>query len=511
MRPLPELFAWARGVQGRLIAVIVGPPLVPVLLALGCALVWGVGVVHHAHQEVVRQRATTVARVVEQWVRQTLEVAQVVPVESMRAWGVLAVGRVDDAGEVHFQGGVLAPEAALAAARDVLVHQGPLVAAPLQTQPVAGVVVGARRGDGLHWVYLEANALARWLDLARQKREHVVLQVSGGRVERGDAPQEGWEMARVGVPGLPWQVEVAAPQEWGLFVERWLGLFLAAVLVAGGALVVGVALRTSSAVTRLLAQYHTEQESLREALSRAELLAQLGTMAAGFAHEINNPLQVMKSEHAYMRMLLEQLRAVCPDASGPGEELLESMSQLEGQIQRCSRITHAILGFGRLSSGAESRVVDLCRFVPEVVSTFHSMAEGMGAQLESSALPEPVMVRLDPAKLQQVLANLIVNALHAVEGRGPQSRVTVRVEVAEHGEETCIVVEDNGCGIAPEHQEAIFTPFFTTKAPDRGTGLGLPICHALVQAMGGRIDFSSELGRGTRFTVTLPRLPLIRS
>lgn len=502
MRPFAELLERARGVQGRLVAVMIGPPLVPVLLALGCALIWGVGVVRHARHELVAQRATALGRSMGQWVRQALDLAPTGTPESLRVLGVLATAWVDGAGGVRLTGGILTDAGVFADAGRLAAQEGTVVAGPLRSFPVPGVVVGLREGDGLRCLFLDLAALGRWLDSARQADDHAAVLVEGGRVERGPAPEESWERASASVPGLPWQVELAAAEDWTLSAERWLALFLAVVLVAGGLVVVGLALRTSGAVARLIAQYDAQHSALRDALSRAELLAQLGSMAAGFAHEINNPLQVMKSEQSYMRLLLDSVLERCPQARESASELQESMRQLEGQIQRCSRITHAILGFGRLSAG-EPHVVDLCRFVPEVVSTFRSMADAAGAGLEVTCAAEAVLVRLDPAKLQQVLANLLSNAIHAVEGRaGARVAVTVRAEA----ERAVIGVEDNGCGIAPEHREAIFTPFFTTKGPDKGTGLGLPICLALVQALEGTMDFDSEVGQGTRFVVTLPRL-----
>ncbi len=502
MRRFAELRDWIRTVQGRLMVVMVVPPLVPVVLTLACALVWGVGVVRHARQEFVAQRAGAIARSLGQWVQRTVEIAPMGTEASLRALGGLAIAWIEEPAAIQVTAGVVVDANVFLDAVQLLAEDAPLVSGPLRTFPVPGIVVGLRQPGGLRCLFLDLGAVEQWVDGLRRSEEAVILHLGGGRVERGPLADGSWTRAVAAVPGLPWTVELASSEEWGLSAERWLGLFLVVLLVAGGVVVVGLAVRTSGAVARLLAQYNAQHDALRDALSRAELLAQLGSMAAGFAHEINNPLQIMKSEQAYMRVLLDAMLASCPQAQQSGAELQESMRQLEGQIQRCSRITHAILGFGRLSAG-EPHIVDLCRFLPEVVSTFRSLAEAGGARLEVACASDRLLVRLDPAKLQQVLANLLSNALHAVEGK---AGAFVQVSGVAEGDRVLVIVEDNGCGIAPEHRESIFTPFFTTKGPDKGTGLGLPICYALVQTMGGSLDFESTLGQGTRFVISLPRL-----
>lgn len=288
-------------------------------------------------------------------------------------------------------------------------------------------------------------------------------------------------------------------------------LFLGLSVLGGGAVVFFSSLYLSGYVEKMLRQRDEEREKLREQLYRAGRLAELGEMAAGFAHEINNPLQIMKSDQAYIEMLLQDFRtraAAIPQCAEDVEEIAVSVGQIKAQIDRCARITHSILRFGRAGT-LEVQNVDLAKFIPEVLSMVRKKTQLSGIALRVDIPQVRLIVNVDPGRLQQVLLNLINNAMYAVQEAkdGRAGEIVLGCGVDKDGR-VRIQISDNGVGIGPEHQKLIFTPFFTTKPPGSGTGLGLSVCHDLVDSMNGVLDFVSRKGEGTTFFITLPRVPL---
>ena len=292
--------------------------------------------------------------------------------------------------------------------------------------------------------------------------------------------------------------------------EAFAGLYGAArtiVLVAllGGGILVAVAMLLTGRIDHLMQLRDREKAQLEGQLVRAARLAELGEMATGFAHEINNPLQIMKSDHAYVSMLLDDLQK--RGEVREGEELGEirnSLRQIMIQIGRCARITQSVLRFGRMGEPSISEV-RLDRFIPEVADMVRKKAEVHGVTIHEECASDTPPVRCDAGQLQQVLLNLFNNALHAVTERhgAGGGRIDLKCGVDEEGRVE-VRVADNGIGISPENLKKIFTPFFTTKPVGKGTGLGLSVCYGIVDGMGGNLDVSSRKGEGTTFTLTLP-------
>lgn len=256
-----------------------------------------------------------------------------------------------------------------------------------------------------------------------------------------------------------------------------------------------------------------EQEKRREAEFRArveqqmiitERLASLGTLAVGLAHEINNPLQIMKSEKSLMKMILSDLAENGRlDDSKDLRELGNSIERFALQIERCAKITQAILKFGSKSEPSTTEV-DTRTFIPEVIGMISKEASVKGISIEYEIRDTAPPIQGNPALLQQALLNLFNNAIDAVTMRHGSrgGKLLVAAEVEE--DRVRIDVRDSGCGISPENLERIFSPFFTTKPVGKGTGLGLSVCYGIVKSMGGEISVSSEIGVGTRFTIYLP-------
>lgn len=282
---------------------------------------------------------------------------------------------------------------------------------------------------------------------------------------------------------------------YGIFVISLLGL---------GAIVT-TAFFVSGRIVRRMQETDSEKESLNQQLIRAQRLAELGEMAAGFAHEINNPLQIIRSEQALMEMNMSELSS--SGALPPSESLSEiedSMAQIKLQIERCAGITQAILKFGRQSE-PQMRDVDLKTFIPQITGMVSKKASVNGIEIIQEVAENTPPVHGDPGQLQQVLVNLLNNAMDAVmDLHGPSGGIIAIGAGPADGHRTRIVVRDNGCGIDAENIKKIFSPFFTTKPVGRGTGLGLAVCYGIINNMGGTMEVESAPGGGSTFTIFLP-------
>jgi len=248
-----------------------------------------------------------------------------------------------------------------------------------------------------------------------------------------------------------------------------------------------------------------EKDQLGEQLIRASRLAELGEMAAGFAHEINNPLQIIKSEYALIDTILDDMTTEGELRESENQkELQESIEQIKLQVDRCAEITQAILKFGRKTEPV-FQDIELQAFVPEVMKMVEKKSTVHGIDLRREIPTEVPTVFGDPSQLQQVLLNLLNNAMDAVIAKHGSDGGSICVG-ASRGEDgrVRIEVKDNGTGISPENLKRIFTPFFTTKPVGKGTGLGLSVCYGIIDNMGGVMEVASEKGSGTTFRIILP-------
>ena len=283
-------------------------------------------------------------------------------------------------------------------------------------------------------------------------------------------------------------------------------IYLAAVILfLGGAAIVAVAFHMTGRIVGRMEKLDAEKKDLSQQLIGTSRLAELGEMAAGFAHEINNPLQIIKNEQSLIDTLLSELKEAGQlKDSETLAELMDSVNQINLQISRCSKITQAILKFGRQSE-PEVRDIDLKGFISEVTKMIQQKAGVHGIALHQNIAATKMIVRSDPAQLQQVLLNFFNNAIDAIIARhgvsGGELTVAARPTDQSFVE---IRVTDNGSGISPENLEKVFMPFFTTKPVGQGTGLGLSVCYGIVESMGGSMEVNSQEGLGSTFTVKLP-------
>jgi signal transduction histidine kinase len=240
----------------------------------------------------------------------------------------------------------------------------------------------------------------------------------------------------------------------------------------------------------------TDRKRQEMKLHQTAKLSSIGMLAAGMAHEINNPLS---SVAGYAEALLRRFRESPELAEHP--ELAAFPDYLEvimRESYRCKSIIESLLSFSRKPQAARGPV-DLAPLVGEVLELLHHRARTDNIELHTDLAPEVPPVMGDPNGLRQVVMNLTMNALQAAKARG-QVRIATRI----HDGEALLCVSDTGPGIPADKLDMIWDPFFTTKGVGEGAGLGLSVTHDIVQKHGGRIDVTSSEGRGTRFTVHLP-------
>ncbi|HEX6202984.1 MAG TPA: ATP-binding protein [Thermoanaerobaculia bacterium] len=231
----------------------------------------------------------------------------------------------------------------------------------------------------------------------------------------------------------------------------------------------------------------SERVAMEAAMKEHDRLAALGVMAAGVAHEVNTPLTGISS---YAQMLL----ADTPE-DDPRHLLLR---KVERQTFRAARIVNNLLDFARSRQG-EQGPMDLAAVVGDCLDLLRERLVARGVRVEWNPPADGAVVVGDAGELQQVVANLVINAHDAMPDGG-----TLTVELARDGGRLRLAVADTGVGIPPDLLPHVFEPFVTTKLGHGGTGLGLAISHDIVRHHGGELTVESEPGRGARFTLTLP-------
>lgn len=254
------------------------------------------------------------------------------------------------------------------------------------------------------------------------------------------------------------------------------------------------------AVIEGIAQDVTEEIEARKQLVQADRLASLGMLAAGVAHEINNPAAFISLGVQQLARVVAQLPEQ-PECMLVRRRMSEVIDELSEGIQRIVQIVGELKLFARIPEGSFSTPVDVNRLIASAVTLVRAeLRHRARLEIDLGELPP---LPGDHARLGQVFVNLLINAAQAIPP-GDEEHNVVRVRTREEGSTVVVEVSDTGVGIAPEDLPRIFDPFFTTKAPGEGTGLGLAISYDLVRRAGGTIDVSSTLGRGTQFVVRLP-------
>ena len=248
------------------------------------------------------------------------------------------------------------------------------------------------------------------------------------------------------------------------------------------------------------AQLQTTQHQLE----LADRLASLGTMAAGVAHEINNPLSALVANAEYVLERLTNARLTLAEDSPHERWLDETVNAQRDLLSAASRITRIVADLKTFSrpEPASCKTIDVRDAIESAIrATEHEFRHRAKLSVRLKKVP---LVSGDDMRLVQVIVNLLINAAHAiVPGGYATNTVAVTTQCDAQGR-VVIEVMDSGCGMTPETQSKIFEPFFTTKAVGAGTGLGLSISHGIVCSLGGTLEVESQLANGTTFRITLP-------
>jgi len=255
-------------------------------------------------------------------------------------------------------------------------------------------------------------------------------------------------------------------------------------------------------VARILVNRYARQEiekaKEKELLIQSSKMAALGKMAAGVAHEINNPLQIISDQAGWLKDLLKD-----EDLAGSKSlsEFRECAAKIQRAVDRCRSVTHRLLAFGRRMEPSQESVV-VNEALQEVISLIESEAAHRGIQVITDLQQDLPVITTDKKQLQQVFLNILDNAVEAV---GSSGTVTVGTRFHKGGNDNIVIsIADTGPGIPKAVQGRIFDPFFTTKSTTGQAGLGLSIAYRILEKLGGTVSVESEIGHGSTFVITIP-------
>lgn len=279
--------------------------------------------------------------------------------------------------------------------------------------------------------------------------------------------------------------------------EKHLALLAGGIILLGCAAMLVTAVILAGRTKRRLLRAELELRRMQKHVLDAGKLAAIGELAAGVAHEINNPLAIMMENAGWIQDLLQ---SDDPLSSENMAEITLSLQTIATQGHRCREITHKLLSFAR-KADSNANVAHINSLLEDIAGFARQKAKYRDVEVRLSLDPQAGDVECSPTEIQQIILNLVNNSIDAIE----KDVGVVQLKSVREGKFIRIDVEDNGHGIPAHILPDIFEPFFTTKDAGKGTGLGLSICRDILARMGGSISVESVSGHGCVFHVHLPR------
>jgi len=278
---------------------------------------------------------------------------------------------------------------------------------------------------------------------------------------------------------------------WYTLKSEFLVLFIVSVIV-----IVAVVFRLTMVLVRRMQDSDAKRELAYREVEHTHKLSSIGRLAAGVAHEVNNPMAIINEKAGLMKDLIEYTPNF-PEK----EKFLGLIQAIINSVERCRTITHRLLGFARRMD-VEIQVLDVNDVINETVGFLEKEALHRNIKLRLHLAKDLSRIASDRGQLQQVFLNILNNAFAAVQDGGMVAVATFERDIDTVG----ITVQDDGHGMSDETLKHIFEPFFTTKKGS-GTGLGLSITYGIVKKLGGDVEVHSKVGQGTRFVIYLPKKP----
>ncbi len=238
------------------------------------------------------------------------------------------------------------------------------------------------------------------------------------------------------------------------------------------------------------------REKLEKKMIDTDRLVSLGILSTGVAHEINNPLAIINESTGFMKQVI-----TAPEMSKIEQKdaLLLGIEKIESSIKRARKITHQLLGHVK-KTGSQFSKVNLKNLVYEILGLLKKEIKDKQINISWETQNDKIIIWSDPYQIRQILINLLNNAVHALAKNG-----SISISFHEIKNDIILEIKDNGVGIPKDNLRKIFDPFFSTKSFDEGTGLGLFVVHKIIDGLDGKIEVTSEVGRGTCFRIKLPK------